>query len=584
MKKVRSTALSVGLAVLVLLAAGPALAVDIVVNLVAEKVNLTMPGTGEVVPMWGYRLASADPGTATVPGPTIAATTDDTLTINLTNNLNLGPGLIEPTSIVIPGQMASEVNAMVPTWNNGSTGGRTSATQRVRSFTHETLPAGVATYQWNNLNPGTYLIQSGTHPAVQIQMGLYAVLKVDDAGGGSVYGRDYVNGEGIVMLFSEIDPALHSAVATSNYGPDQAVTSTMDYDPKYFLLNGEPYYNAGDLAIPVVDGDNLVSFVNAGLQTRVPQFLGAYMTLLAEDGNQVPFAKDQSSLVLPAGKTFDVIVTAVLGPEITTVDIPIYDRRLAFSPHPVQVAMLAEKFGVFRSSPWYLDANGNGAWDPDTDTTYVNFGMAGDLPVVGEWNGAVSSRVGVFRDGTWYLDANGNGAWDPGTDTVYANFGMVGDLPVVGDWNDGAVTSAVGVFRNGTWYLDANNNGAWDPDTDTVYANFGMAGDLPVVGDWNGDGVASEIGVFRNGTWYLDTNNNGVWDPDTDTVYDNFGMAGDLPVVGDWIGDGVTQIGVFRNGTWYLDMNGNGAWNPGLDAIYSNFGLAGDIPVAGNWQ
>ena len=195
MKKVRSTALSVGLAMLVLLAAGPALAVDIVVNLVAEKVNLTMPGTGEVVPMWGYRLASADPGTATVPGPTIAATTDDTLTINLTNNLHLDPGLTEPTSIVIPGQMASEADAMVPTWTDGSTGGRTSTTQRVRSFTHEASPNGTSTYQWDTLNPGTYLIQSGTHPSVQIQMGLYAVLKVDDAGGGSVYGQNYDNGD-----------------------------------------------------------------------------------------------------------------------------------------------------------------------------------------------------------------------------------------------------------------------------------------------------------------------------------------------------------------------------------------------------
>ena len=54
------------------------------------------------------------------------------------------------------------------------------------------------------------------------------------------------------MLFSEVDPMLHNAVATGNYGPGQAVTSTMDYDPKYFLLNGEPYYDAGDLAVPVV--------------------------------------------------------------------------------------------------------------------------------------------------------------------------------------------------------------------------------------------------------------------------------------------------------------------------------------------
>jgi hypothetical protein len=242
---------------------------------------------------------------------------------------------------------------------------------------------------------------------------------------------------------------------------------------------------------------------------------------------------------------------------------------------PVQI-------GVFRSGTWYLDANNNGAWDPGADTVYADFGMAGDLPVVGEWNGALSPQVGVFRDGMWYLDVNNNGAWDPGTDSVYANFGMAGDLPVAGEWSAGS--SQVGVFRDGTWYLDANGNGAWDPDTDTVYANFGMVGDLPVVGDWNGDGIASEIGVFRNGTWYLDANNNGAWDPDTDTVYANFGMGGDLPVVGDWDGDGIaSEIGVFRNGTWYLDANDNGAWDPDTDTVYANFGQAGDIPVIGIW-
>ena len=587
MKKVRSTALSVGLAALVLLAAGPALALDVVVNLVAEKVNITMPGTGEVVPMWGYRLASAEPGTATVPGPTIAATTADTLTINLTNNLDQGPGLIEPTSIVIPGQPASEASAMVPTWTDGSTGGRTNPSQRVRSFTHESLPSGTATYEWgtgaNPLTPGTYLIQSGTHPSVQIQMGLYAVLKVDDgpiSDPPEVFGAPYDSE--LVMLFSEVDPALHNAVASGNYGPGQTVTSTMDYDPKYFLLNGTPYYDAGDLAVPVTAGDNLVRFLNAGLETRVPQFLGAYVTVLAEDGNLVPFplAKEQSTLFLPAAKTLDVIIQAN-----ATANIPIYDRRLAFSPHPVQVAALAEKFGVFRNGPWYLDANGNGAWDPGIDIAYASFGGPGDLPVVGDWNGdGIVAEIGVFRNGAWYLDVNNNGVWNPGIDIVYASFGGPGDLPVVGDWNGDGIAADIGVFRNGAWYLDANNNGVWNPGTDIVYASFGGPGDLPVVGDWSGDGLVSEIGVFRNGAWYLDANTNGIWNPGTDIVYAAFGQTGDVPIVGDWIGDGATQIGFFRNGSWYLDMNGNGVWNPSVDAVHTSYGGAGDLPVTGYWQ
>ena len=274
------------------------------------------------------------------------------------------------------------------------------------------------------------------------------------------------------------------------------------------------------------DGDNLVRFLNAGLQTRVPQFLGAYMTLLGEDGNEVPFAKDQSSLVLPAGKTFDVIVTANL-PPATTVDIPIYDRRLAFSPHPVQTAVLAEKFGVFRSGPWFLDANGNGAWDSGTDTIYANFGQAGDQAVTGNWDGVGGTEIGVFRDGPWFLDANGNGAWDR---RFRHSLCQASARPVI---RPSAATGTVtGLLK---LVFSAMARGFWMPmvtapgmqvQTQSL-PSFGQAGDRAVTGDWDGDGD-TEIGVFRNGYWFLDANGNGAWDPGTDTVY-TFGQAGDIP-------------------------------------------------------
>ena len=245
----------------------------------------------------------------------------------------------------------------------------------------------------------------------------------------------------------------------------------------------------------------------------------------------------------------------------------------------------ATPIGVFRDGPWFIDANGNGAWDSGIDIVYASFGQAGDLPVIGDWNGNGSAQIGVFRDGAWFLDANGNGAWDPGIDTVYASFGQAGDLPVIGDWNGDGIAAEIGVFRDGAWFLDANDNGAWDPGIDTVYASFGQAGDLPVIGDWNGDGITAEIGVFRDGAWFLDANDNGAWDAGTDTVYASFGQAGDLPVVGDWNGDGIaSEIGVFRDGAWFLDANNSGVWGPGTDTVLVSFGQAGDFPVVGNWS
>ena len=246
--------------------------------------------------------------------------------------------------------------------------------------------------------------------------------------------------------------------------------------------------------------------------------------------------------------------------------------------------------GVFRNGAWYLNSNANFAWDGcgfPLDTTKdacLMFGMTGDIPVVGDWNGDGISKIGVFRNGNWYLDSNGNNAWDAGSDGAYT-FGMAGDIPVVGDWNGDGI-SKIGVFRNGNWYLDSNGNNAWDAGSDGAYT-FGMTGDIPVVGDWNGDGI-SKIGVFRNGNWYLDSNGNNTWDAGSDGAY-TFGMAGDIPVVGDWNGDGISKIGVFRNGNWYVDYNGDGLWNGcGTSGDLTKdvcviFGLSTDIPIAGKW-
>jgi hypothetical protein len=88
--------------------------------------------------------------------------------------------------------------------------------------------------------------------------------------------------------------------------------------------------------------------------------------------------------------------------------------------------------------------------------------MAGDQVVTGDWDGTGIVRQGVFRNGNWYLDYNGDGQWSgcgttTDTDRCYT-FGMAGDIPVIGDWSGNGV-SKIGVFRNGNWYLDYNGDG-----------------------------------------------------------------------------------------------------------------------------
>ncbi|MDW7773925.1 MAG: multicopper oxidase domain-containing protein [Desulfobulbaceae bacterium] len=269
------------------------------VNLAAVPAQWTPPDSPTAITMWGF---IPDPGScpsgpvAWDVGPLQIGSPGENLTITLRNCLS------EPVSLVIPGQSAT-LTPQVIVDDQGRT--------RVTAFTHEAGPGGTASYTWNNLKAGTYLYQSGSHPAKQVQMGLYGALTVGEYPG--------TNKE-ILLLYSEIDPALHIAA-------DPA--TPMTYKPRYFLINGKSF--APGQPVPDIPAGNsgdtlLIRFVNAGLMSHAPVLPGPYMRVVAEDGNPYPYPREQYSLLLAAGKTKDVVWTP---------DMPgkyaLHDRALALS-------------------------------------------------------------------------------------------------------------------------------------------------------------------------------------------------------------------------------------------------------------
>jgi len=147
------------------------------------------------------------------------------------------------------------------------------------------------------------------------------------------------------------------------------------------------------------------------------------------------------------------------------------------------------EIGVFRNSThlFYLDYNGNGVWNGAVTDRQYNFGISGDIPVSGDWNLDGRTEIGVFRPSThqFYLDYNGNGVWNGAAIDRQYNFGIAGDIPVSGDWNaDG--TTEIGVFRPSThiFYLDYSGNGMWNGGGVDRQYNFGITGDKPVSGKW----------------------------------------------------------------------------------------------------
>jgi hypothetical protein len=371
-----------------LLGAGLALAQQ-QVNLTAGPTTITLPD-GSVVPMWGYTCGTVSGSTATCAKLNPAAAgwspvvitvpIGQDLTINLTNSLSFANGNSVPTSLTIVGQLGAGLGTTAtstPSPTHGPQGAtwpvadptttNTPPAQgsRVRSFSTEVAAGATTALTWTAPRPGTYLIESGTHPSIQGPMGLFGMLVVTDAANGTAYPGVTYNAE-ISVLFSEIDPVqnntVNAAVNTAGFS-ETAVWSgqpgqcgnpsstnyltcyppAVNYTPLYYLINGVAFdkTHASASLFPTtpatgVTGSVLVRMVNAGLRMHIPSIVGAQtgtpaasgFGLIAEDGNPLPgVTRVQSEVFMAAGKTYDVMINAPAGGTA----LPIFDRQGSLS-------------------------------------------------------------------------------------------------------------------------------------------------------------------------------------------------------------------------------------------------------------
>ncbi len=365
------------------------------VSLTAGPANATLPD-GSTVPMWGYSCTAATAPASCLAlnggagwSPVVITTPPGSLTINLTNSLTFGANKI-PTSLVIVGQLGGGLgapgsttpspdhsSAQTVTWpiaDPTTAGIPPTQGARVQSFGTEVAAGATTALTWTSLRPGTYLLESGTHPSIQGPMGLYGIVVVTTAPAGATPGTAYpavgaspavtYNAE-IPMLFSEIDPvqnrAVNAAVNTAGFSEtmvwngqpsgcgnpasatyNQCYPPAVNYTPLYYLINGKAFdkTNAAASVFPtapatVASGNVLVRMVNAGLRMHVPSIVGALtgsgagFGLIAEDGNPLPgVTRVQSEVFMPAGKTYDVTINV---PAAGTTALPIFDRELSLS-------------------------------------------------------------------------------------------------------------------------------------------------------------------------------------------------------------------------------------------------------------
>lgn len=299
-------------------------------NLETRSFTRQLPGGpgGRTVTMWGFALAGEQPSS---PGPKLQIPPgDNELVINLTNYLDV------PVSIVIPGMSGFVRDAPNSTVTDSA--GRV----RALSFVKETpakpadpAPAVTVTYRWLNPQPGTFLYHSGSHAALQVQMGLHGAVRCLSVANEAYPGVPFDSQETIV--FSEIDVDVHDAVEAGTYGT--TIKSMIHSVPEYFLVDGVAYDNESALQIGTVGQISLLRLLNACADERVITFSnGQYCTIVAEDGNKYNYPKVQYAINLPALKTRDVLFTPAVAETFM-----LYDLRLALSS-----PTLDERGGMYR--------------------------------------------------------------------------------------------------------------------------------------------------------------------------------------------------------------------------------------------
>jgi FtsP/CotA-like multicopper oxidase with cupredoxin domain len=224
--------------------------------------SLTMPD-GVSLPVWGFAVSAAGP--ASVPGPVIRANVGETLEVVLHNEI-----VGQDISLAFPGQ-----EGLVPDMTG--------------------VPAGgMATYTLDALTPGTFLYEAGltSGGARQVAMGLVGPLIVDDPAAIPTWTQE------VVLVFSEIDPAFN--INPANYSMNR-------FRAKYWLINGLAHPDTG--WIDVAAGSTiLMRYLNAGVEDHTLGMLGLDQSVIATDGEALPFPQGAIAPAIAPGQTLEALV------------------------------------------------------------------------------------------------------------------------------------------------------------------------------------------------------------------------------------------------------------------------------------
>jgi hypothetical protein len=216
------------------------------------------------------------------------------------------------------------------------------------------------------------------------------------------------------------------------------------------------------------------------------------------------------------------------------------------------------------------------------------FSVNGEVPAVGDVNGDGRDDIVTF---TRNAAADVYVALSTGTSFVASAkwhdfFGLAGEIPGVGDVNADGRADLV-VFSQGTLsdvYVALSTGTGFTGTTVKWHDFFSTAGEQPRIGDFNGDGAA-DIATFTTNAaadvYVALSDRQGAFTGTSVKWHDFFGLAGEFPYTGDFDGDGRDDAVVFTKGGLndvFVGLS-TGAGFLGGAKWHEYFGLNGEITL-----
>jgi hypothetical protein len=344
---------------------------------------------------------------------------------------------------------------------------------------------------------------------------------------------------------------------------------TLDVDRLWVYPN---YVSAGTYQSCTLDiGQTLSSWTTADWSATTPA--GTTLRLRTRTSTDattwsnwsLPLTSSGQPITSPAGRYLQYRA------ELTTTDpaqsavIDSVTMRFA-SPHVARPSTTGD-LGLYRPS--------TGAWytllSSSNYTTYTarSWGLTGDVPVPGDYDGDGKTDLAVYRPATgyWYVLLSSTNY----TTYLARSWGLSSDVPVPGDYDgDGKTDLALYRPTTGYWYvlLSSTNYATY------LARSWGLSSDVPVPGDYDGDGKA-DLALYRpaTGYWYILLSSTNY----ASYLARSWGLSSDVPVPGDYDGDGKTDLALFRrsDGYWYI-LQSSTAYTT---YIAEQWGVPTDIPL-----